>query len=53
MFPQVIKELLANSTSAAAGPLRDLTPGGGDYYSESDVLEADWQDVREFKAGLL
>ncbi|KAI8812903.1 hypothetical protein BJ742DRAFT_850152 [Cladochytrium replicatum] len=35
--------ILTESVSRAADPLRKLTPGGGTYYNEGDVNEADWQ----------
>lgn len=47
-FPQAIKKLLATATSNAANPLRDLTPGGGDYVGEADADEPDWQGVPSF-----
>lgn len=44
-FPQAFKTALANATSSASDPMRALTPGGGDYMNEADVLESDWQGV--------
>ncbi|KAE8246507.1 hypothetical protein A4X13_0g5757 [Tilletia indica] len=41
--PQEIKDQYAQEVHLAADPLRALTPGGGCYYNEADVLEDDWK----------
>lgn len=42
-FPEELKQSFAEATHNAMDNLRKLTPGGGCYYSEADVLEEDWQ----------
>jgi hypothetical protein len=42
-FPPSITNSLTMSTNRAGDPLRDLTPGGGVYYSESNIFEESWQ----------
>ncbi|KAK0544411.1 hypothetical protein OC846_000905 [Tilletia horrida] len=41
--PQSLRVQYAQEAHAAADPLRALTPGGGCYYNEADVLEEDWK----------
>ncbi|KAE8179601.1 hypothetical protein CF328_g9428, partial [Tilletia controversa] len=40
---QALKDQYAQDAHVAVDPLRALTPGGGCYYNEADVLEEDWK----------
>ncbi|KAK0530764.1 hypothetical protein OC842_003824 [Tilletia horrida] len=40
---QAVKDQIAQEVHLAADPLRAITPGGGCYYNEADVLEEDWK----------
>ncbi|KAE8228392.1 hypothetical protein CF326_g6679 [Tilletia indica] len=40
---QAIKDQNAQEAHLAVDPLRALTPGGGCYYNEADILEDDWK----------
>lgn len=42
-IPATVKDNAANAVHRAADPVRAITPNGGCYYSEADVLEEDWQ----------
>lgn len=44
-FPQYLKDSFAIQTNKAVQPLRDLSPGGGAYYSEVSTLEDAWQST--------
>ncbi|KAJ3097913.1 hypothetical protein HK100_005225 [Physocladia obscura] len=37
-------ELFSTDVSAAANPLRELTPGFGTYFNEADISEPNWQE---------
>jgi FAD/FMN-containing dehydrogenase len=38
-----MKKKYSQIANEAANPLRNLTPGGGTYFNEADVLEPDWR----------
>ena len=42
-FPEFLKRKTANKVSKAIDPIRKITPGGGAYMNEADVLEPDWR----------
>lgn len=42
-MPEFIKRRTAQKVSEAANPIRKITPGGGAYMNEADVLEPEWR----------
>ncbi|KAG2230460.1 hypothetical protein BDF21DRAFT_468414 [Thamnidium elegans] len=42
-MPEFIKRRTSIKVSQAADPIRDITPNGGAYFNEADILEPKWR----------
>lgn len=42
-MPEFLKRATSNKVSKAIDPIRKITPGGGAYLNEADVLEPEWR----------